>query len=263
MKTTVMTGVLAGGTILAMQALAQLPGQLPSAAATPNAGTGSMLKGATGGCQGLIDQASSLASALQGGLKSSALSEITQAKSSLSSGDTSACMSHANKALAKWQQWTVDHPNDSQGFTVLGSLQEAQGNRDQAMASYKKALQIQPEQPIAANNLAYLMVETGQNTDVALSLAQIARRAMPNAPSTADTLAWAYYHKGNFTSARDLLEEAVKADPNNAALHYHLGLTYSKLSNSADATLHLKKAVALAPNSQTAKDAEKALGQLS
>jgi Tfp pilus assembly protein PilF len=169
----------------------------------------------------------------------------------------------ANKALAKWQQWTVDHPNDSQGFTVLGSLQEAQGNRDQAMASYKKALQIQPEQPIAANNLAYLMVETGQNTDVALSLAQIARRAMPNAPSTADTLAWAYYHKGNFTSARDLLEEAVKADPNNAALHYHLGLTYSKLSNSADATLHLKKAVALAPNSQTAKDAEKALGQLS
>ena len=102
MKTTVMTGVLAGGTILAMQALAQLPGQLPSAAATPNAmsSTGSMLKGATGGCQGLIDQASSLASALQGGLKSSALSEITQAKSSLSSGDTSACMSHANKALA-------------------------------------------------------------------------------------------------------------------------------------------------------------------
>jgi Flp pilus assembly protein TadD len=181
---------------------------------------------------------------------------VAYTRALLTSGD-------ANKAVAKWQQWTVDHPNDSQAFTVLGSLQEAQGNRDQAMASYKKALQIQPEQPIAANNLAYLMVETGQNTDVALSLAQIARRAMPNAPSTADTLAWAYYHKGNFTSARDLLEEAVKADPNNAALHYHLGLTYSKLSNSADATLHLKKAVALAPNSQTAKDAEKALGQLS
>jgi Flp pilus assembly protein TadD len=86
---------------------------------------------------------------------------------------------------------------------------------------------------------------------------------MPDSPSTADTLAWAYYHKGNFSSARDLLEEAVKAAPNDAALHYHLGLTYSKLSNTADATLHLKKAVTLAPNSQTAKDAEKALSQLS
>jgi Tfp pilus assembly protein PilF len=168
-----------------------------------------------------------------------------------------------NKAVAKWQQWTVDHPTDAQAFTVLGSLQEGQGNRDQAMASYKKALQIQPEQPIAANNLAYLMVESGQNIDVALSLAQVARRAMPNSPSTADTLAWAYYHKGNFSSARDLLEDALKISPNDAAMHYHLGLTYSKLSNTADATLHLKKAVSLAPNSQTAKDAEKALGQLS
>jgi hypothetical protein len=40
-------------------------------------------------------------------------------------------------------------------------------------------------------------------------------------------------------------------------------MTYSKLANTADATLHLKKAVALAPNTQTAKDAEKALGSLS
>jgi tetratricopeptide (TPR) repeat protein len=181
---------------------------------------------------------------------------VAYTRALLTSGDV-------NKAVAKWQQWTTDHPSDAQGLTVLGSLQEAQGNRDQAMASYKKALQIQPEQPIAANNLAYLMVETGQNIDVALSLAQIARRAMPNSPSTADTLAWAYYHKGNFSSARDLLEDAVKAAPDNAALHYHLGLTYSKLSNTADATLHLKKAVTLAPNSQTAKDAEKALSQLS
>jgi Flp pilus assembly protein TadD len=174
----------------------------------------------------------------------------------LTSGDV-------GKAVTKWQQWVTDHPTDAQAYTLLGSLQEAQGNRDQAMASYKKALQIQPEQPIAANNLSYLMVETGQNIDVALSLAQVARRAMPDSPSTADTLAWAYYHKGNFSSARDLLEEAVKAAPNDAALHYHLGLTYSKLSNTADATLHLKKAVTLAPNSQTAKDAEKALSQLS
>lgn len=180
---------------------------------------------------------------------------VTYTRALLTSGD-------ASKAIAKWQQWVTDHPNDAQAYTVLGSLQEAQGNRDQAMASYKRALQIQPEHAIAANNLSYLMVETGQNIDVALSLAQVARRAMPDSPSTADTLAWAYYHKGNFSSARDLLEEAVKAAPNDAALHYHLGLTYSKLSNTADATLHLKKAVTLAPNSQTAKDAEKALSQL-
>jgi len=70
------------------------------------------------------------------------------------------------KAVAKWQQWTKDHPADVRGFTLLGSLQESQGDRTGAMDSYKKALAMQPEQPVAANNLAYLMVDTGQNLDV-------------------------------------------------------------------------------------------------
>lgn len=166
------------------------------------------------------------------------------------------------KATAKWEQWTKDHPGDARAFTLLGTLRETQGDRDGAMASYKKALAIQPEQPIAANNLAYLMVETGQNLDVALSLAQTARRALPNAPSTADTLAWVYYQKGNYASARDLLEDALKIDPNSASMHYHLGMTYTKLSNNSDAVIQLKKAAALAPNSQTAKDADKELNLL-
>jgi cellulose synthase operon protein C len=39
-------------------------------------------------------------------------------------------------------------------------------------------------------------------------------------------------------------------------------MTYTKLSNNSDAVIQLKKAVALAPNSQTAKDADKELGLL-
>jgi hypothetical protein len=39
-------------------------------------------------------------------------------------------------------------------------------------------------------------------------------------------------------------------------------MTYSKLSNNSDAVIQLKKAVTLAPNSQTAKDADKALSLL-
>ena len=167
------------------------------------------------------------------------------------------------KAIDNWQQWLKVHPNDARANILLGALEEARGDQPKAMDYYKAALKIQPEQPVAANNLAYLMVESGQNTDVALSLAQIARRAMPNSDSTADTLAWVYYQKGNYSSARDLLEDALKTSPNNADIHYHLGMTYTKLSNSADAALHLKKAVALAPNSQTAKDAQKALSTIS
>ena len=178
---------------------------------------------------------------------------------------TRAQASHGDvgKAIATWQTWTKNHPNDSRAYAILGTLEESQGNKDQAMAAYKKSLEIQPEQAVAANNLAYLMLDNGENVDVALTLAQTARRVLPNSPSTADTLAWAYYHKGTYSSARELLEDAVKASPNNAAMHYHLGMVYSRLSNKSDAAIQLKKAQELAPNSQTAKDAAKELSSLS
>jgi hypothetical protein len=39
-------------------------------------------------------------------------------------------------------------------------------------------------------------------------------------------------------------------------------MTYTKLSNNAEALTHLKKAVALAPNTQIEKDADRELARL-
>jgi cellulose synthase operon protein C len=103
------------------------------------------------------------------------------------------------------------------------------------------------------------MLQNGENADVALTLAQTARRGMPNSPTTADTLAWAYYHKGAYAFARDLLEDALKVNPNSAPMQYHLGMVYSKLADKNSAITHLKKAVSLAPDSPAAKDAKAAL----
>jgi Tfp pilus assembly protein PilF len=86
---------------------------------------------------------------------------------------------------------------------------------------------------------------------------------MPNSPNSADTLAWAYYYKGTYAFARDLLEDAVKTEPNSATMQYHLGMVYSKLQDKNNAAIHLKKAVSLAPDSPTGKDAKAALQGLS
>jgi tetratricopeptide (TPR) repeat protein len=165
-------------------------------------------------------------------------------------------------AISKWQQWSAAHPKDPQALSILGMLEEATGDQAKAMEYYKTALSIQPEQATAANNLAYLMVENNQNLDVALTLAQTARRGMPNSSDTSDTLAWVYFHKGAYESARTLLEDSLKTDPNNATIHYHLGMTYSRLNKKADAEMHLNKAISLAPNTQTMKDATQELQRL-
>jgi Tfp pilus assembly protein PilF len=165
----------------------------------------------------------------------------------------------AASAISAWQLWSKDHPNNAIAFAVLGTLEEQVGDKQKAEDYYKKALQIQPAQPIATNNLAYLMLLNGENVDVALTLAQTARKAMPTSPSTADTLAWAYYYKGTYAFARDLLEDAVKTDPNNPSMEYHLGMVYGKLGDKGNAATHLKKAISLAPDSPDAKNARTAL----
>ncbi len=164
-----------------------------------------------------------------------------------------------SSAIGAWQKWSNDHPGNAGALAILGSMEESAGDEKKAEDYYKKALQIKPDQPMAANNLAYMMLKNGGNVDVALTLAQTARRGMPDSPNSADTLAWAYYYKGTYGYARDLLEEALKKNPNNASMQYHLGMVYSKLMDKNNAALHLKKAVSLDPNSQTAKDAQAAL----
>jgi tetratricopeptide (TPR) repeat protein len=166
-------------------------------------------------------------------------------------------------AISAWQHWLQDHPTDANALAVLGTLEESSGNLNKAETYYRQALQIQPQQPVAANNLAYRMLENGEQVDVALSLAQIARQAMPNSPITADTLAWAFYHKSAYQYARDLLEGATEVMPDNANMQYHLGMVYSKLHDKRNASVHLKKALSQANDPHTIRDTKAALQGLS
>ena len=78
----------------------------------------------------------------------------------------------------------------------------------------------------------------------------------------ADTLAWAYYQKGSYGLAADLLEGALRKSPQNPTYHFHLGMAYQKLNNSSKAKEHLEKALQINPKFSKADQARDALGQL-
>lgn len=183
----------------------------------------------------------------------------------------SASMGNLDDAIQTWDKWAVTHPKDGTALFMLGLLEDQKGDQAKAIENYKKVLQLNTSesnttQAMAANNLAYLMIQGGTSSsadgDMALTYAQTARAGLPNSPDTADTLAWVYFYKGRYLAARDLLEGSLKQSPDNAAMHYHLGMTYSKLGRKADAQLQLKKAISLDPNGKTGKDATAALAQV-
>ena len=71
---------------------------------------------------------------------------------------------------------------------------------------------------------------------------------MPEAASTADTLAWAYYYQGAYPTAINLLEEAIKKSPDNPTYHYHLGVTFQKSKDAGHARDQFERALKLQPN---------------
>ena len=105
---------------------------------------------------------------------------------------TQVAQGSVDKAIAGYQRAMQANPRDVRIYISLASLLETRGDWQQAEDLYKKALAVQPDYPVAANNLSYLMLEHGGDVGVALSLAQTARKGLPDLPSTADTLGWAY-----------------------------------------------------------------------
>ena len=167
-----------------------------------------------------------------------------------------------DQAISNYKRAIEVAPNIVQLYVTLGSLYEKQGNWQAAQPVYQKALAIDPDNPFAANNLAYILLEHGGSVNVALTLAQTARRGLPNLANSADTLAWAYFHNGAFSVAAPLLEDAVKKAPGNSSYRYHLGLTYQNLNDSNRARAELEKAIGIDPKSPIAEEARRALSRL-
>ena len=165
--------------------------------------------------------------------------------------------------FSSYQHAIAIAPNNVMLYSALGGAYEAQGNWEQAEATYRKGVAIQPDNALLANNLAYLMLEHGGSVNVALTLAQTARKGLPKLPNTADTLGWAYYYNGAFSVAAPLFEDAVKQAPGNLAYRYHLGLAYRKMNETAQARTQFDKIIALNPTSPLADQARQALSEIS
>jgi Tfp pilus assembly protein PilF len=167
-----------------------------------------------------------------------------------------------DQARKEFEIITERQPNNVGAHTVVGMIFDVQNKRDEARARYEKVLDIDPEAAVAANNLAWLYSETGQNLDVALQLAQTASRRLPDHAAVNDTLGWIYYKKGLASLAVPPLEKSVSKEPNNAMFQLHLGLAYAKAGQNAKAKTLLEQTLARNPKIEGADEARRVLASL-
>ena len=115
------------------------------------------------------------------------------------------------EAIAQYQK-VVDRKPSASVYTLLGILEDSRGNRADAEKHYRRALEIAPETPIAANNLAWLIVENKGNLDEALQLATASVAKNQTVAGFYDTLGWVYLKKGLYSPAVQQMRKAIALD---------------------------------------------------
>jgi tetratricopeptide (TPR) repeat protein len=108
---------------------------------------------------------------------------------------------------------------------MLGALLAEAGHVDQAIAAYRRAIELDERNFAARNNLALLLADQG-DLDGALSVAQEAYALADTQPDVVDTLGWLYLKRGLVERSIALLEKAHVAAPELPAPQLHLALAY-------------------------------------
>ncbi len=149
-------------------------------------------------------------------------------------------------------------PTNITPYLELALIYDAAGQRELARPMYEQILKIQPDHPIALNNLAYMLAESGADLDQALTMAQRAKQKMPQDSNVADTLGWIYIKKNLADSAIGIFSELVRAEPGKSTYHYHLAMALAQKGDKIAAKKELEAALKEKP----AKDEEQKIRAL-
>ena len=155
-----------------------------------------------------------------------------------------------NMAIEKFRLSSQNAPNQVKPLVQLALLMDGTGRSDQSPPIYEQILKIQPDNPVALNNLAYIKAEKGIDLDLAQTMAQTARQKAPNSPEIADTLGWIYIRRNLSEEAVRLFQDLVVKNPANAKFHYHYGMALYQKGDKPSTRVELQKALEDKPSKE-------------
>lgn len=136
------------------------------------------------------------------------------------------------------------------------------GRKEETTALLREILTMAPDNPYALNNLAYLLSESPENLDTALSLVQRAVSRAPDIAKIADTLGWIYLKKNLSDSAIQVYRDLVTKHPSHPTWRYHYAMALFQKGDQPEARNQLRKALENYPSEEEETKIRKLLSQI-
>ncbi|MGI9412912.1 MAG: tetratricopeptide repeat protein [Hyphomicrobiales bacterium] len=146
------------------------------------------------------------------------------------------------------RHWTV--------FYFRGICYERSKQWPLAEADFRKALELQPDQPLVLNYLGYSWVEQRHNLDEAFKMIRKAVELRPNDGYIVDSLGWAHYQLKQYEEAVEHLERAVELRPEDPVINDHLGDAYWRVGRKVEAKFQWRHAKDLGPEPENLEKIE-------
>ncbi|MDI7861502.1 tetratricopeptide repeat protein [Rhizobiaceae bacterium n13] len=141
--------------------------------------------------------------------------------------------------VANRNQWPV--------FFQRGIAYERLKKWDQAEPNFRKALELNPDQPQVLNYLGYSWVDMNRNLDEGLEMIRRAVELRPDDGYIVDSLGWAYYRLNRYDEAVDELERAADLKAGDPTINDHLGDAYWRVGRKVEAVYQWQRALTMKP----------------
>jgi tetratricopeptide (TPR) repeat protein len=153
-------------------------------------------------------------------------------------------------------------PNEETLYFLQGSLSEKQKKYDEAEKAFRKALELEKDDPAVLNYFGYMLATRGTRLDEAEAMVQKAVQSDPTNGAYLDSLGWVYYKQNKLDRAEEYLKKAVIFVNSDPDIHDHLGDLYFKTKRYDEARTEWTKSIQLATDQEDISRIKKKLDDL-
>ncbi|MDQ2943238.1 MAG: PEP-CTERM system TPR-repeat protein PrsT, partial [Candidatus Dormibacteraeota bacterium] len=143
----------------------------------------------------------------------------------------------AKEADAGLLEWLKNNPSDVAARGYLATTYVRAGQTKQAIEQYQLAIQTDPNNILALNDLAWLYQK--EKDPRALATAEKAYQLKPDNPEIMDTLGWILVEQGKTARGLELLQKATEKAPASTAIRFHWAATLARSGDTARARREL------------------------